>query len=243
MKILVGKDYEEFAEIGAEYVADYIRKNPGKLLCLAAGDTPLGIYKNLIAKQTRGEVDLNLMCYVGLDEWVGIGYETQGSCAQVMEDNFYALAEIDRNRICVFDGLSSDLESECGKIERWINEHGGIALTLLGVGMNGHIGFNEPYCDTETDVAVVDLDEMTSEVGKKYFSGAACPTKGVTVGVKPLKSASEVILAVTGAKKGNILKKTLTEEPSNAVPATLLQNHPKLTVITDELAFKASCEN
>jgi len=239
MRLLVGRDYDEFSAIGATCAAEFIRQNPGKLLCFAAGDTPLGIYKALIAMQTAGELDLGSMYYVGLDEWAGIGYETKGSCAQVMQDTFYGPAGIPPDRIRVFNGLASDLEKECQEINRWIEERGGIALTILGIGMNGHIGFNEPFVDPEQETLVVDLDEVTARVGKKYFDGASCPTKGTTVGIKRLKEAEEVILAACGHKKGEILKKTLVEPPTVAVPSSLMQDHDKLTVVADKSAFFA----
>jgi len=239
MNILIGQDFDEFSAVGAGRVAAFIRENPGKLLCFAAGDTPLGIYQALIAMQARGEVDLNSMYYVGLDEWVGIGYETKGSCAQVMQDTFYGPAGIEAGRIRVFNGLASDLEKECEDVNRWIAARGGIALTLLGIGMNGHIGFNEPFVDPERETLLVDLDEVTAEVGTKYFDGSSCPIKGITVGVKRLKEADQVILAACGEKKGGILKQTLVETPTIAVPSSLMQDHDQLTIITDTDAFRA----
>ena len=239
MKILIGRDHDEFSEMGAKYVADFIRANPGKLICLAAGDTPLGIYKRLAEMQKRGEIDLNSMYYAGLDEWAGIGYETKGSCAQVMRDNFYGPAGIECGRMRVFDGLAADLEKECKQVSQWVKANGGVAFTILGIGMNGHIGFNEPNTDPEKDALVVDLDAVTADVGRKYFHGAACPVKGMTLGVKTLKAADEVVLAVSGSKKGNILRKTLTEGPSTAIPSSLMRNCSNLTVLTDESAFRA----
>ena len=239
MKLLIGQDFSEFSAIGAKYIADFIGANPERLLCLAAGDTPLGIYKDLVEAQKSGEVNLNSMYYVGLDEWVGIGYETKGSCAQVMQDTFYGPAGIDPGRIRVFDGLCSDLENECNEVDVWIEEKGKIALTLLGIGMNGHIGFNEPNADPGKETLVIKLDNVTAEVGKKYFGGADCPGLGITVGVKRLLEADEVVLTAVGAKKGEILKKSIVDKPTAAVPSSLTQNHRGLTVITDKEAFRA----
>ena len=238
MRILIGRDYHAFSVLGASYIADFIRANPGRLLCFAGGDTPLGIYKVLIEMQARGEVDLNSMYYVGLDEWVGIGHETKGSCAQVMQDGFYGPAGIDPSKIRVFDGLCLNLEQECAEIHAWIAERGKIALTLLGIGMNGHIGFNEPFVDPSKETLVVDLDETTVEVGQKYFNDVACPAQGITVGIKRLIEADEVILAACGPKKSGILKRTLTDTPSIAVPSTLMQEHEALTIVTDKDAFR-----
>lgn len=239
MKILVGRDYNEFSKLAAKHVAKFIRANPNRLLCFAAGDTPIGIYEELIKMQKCGELNLNTMYFVGLDEWVGIGYETKGSCAQVMQDFFYGPANIDTARIRVFDGLAADLEKECEQVDRWITEKGAISFTLLGIGMNGHIGFNEPGTDPERLTHAVELDEVTADVGKKYFDGAACPAQGITVGIKRLKEAEKIILTACGDNKGAILKKTLIEAPTTEVPSSLLQDHGDLTVVTDVNAFRA----
>jgi len=238
MKLLIGQDVDEFSTIGGRIVGDYIRENPGKLLCFAAGDTPLGIYKELIQMQKRGEVDLSTMYYVGLDEWVGIGIETKGSCAQVMEDNFYGPAGIDGSRVRTFDGLSKDLERECQEISQWIEKRGKIALTLLGIGMNGHLGFNEPFVNPEKETLIVELDQVTAEVGKKYFQDTTVPKRGITVGIKALREAREVILVACGSKKGGILRKTLVDAPSIKVPSSLMQDHERLTIVIDKEAFQ-----
>lgn len=239
MKLLIGRSDKDFAEIGAQYIAKFIRGNPQSLLCLAAGDTPLGMYKRLVELQHQGEVDLNSVYYVGLDEWVGIGYETKGSCMQVMMDGFYGPAQIRPENMRVFNGLAENMEEECAQVEQWVADHGGIGMTLLGIGMNGHVGFNEPYTDPQKSIVLHDLDNVTEQVGKKYFDGKSCPTQGVTIGIRLLSGAKQVCLVASGAKKAPILRKSLMEDPTVAVPASLMQLHEQLTVIMDQEAFRA----
>ena len=239
MKLLIGRSDKDFAEIGAQYIAKFIRGNPQSLLCLAAGDTPLGMYKRLVELQHQGEVDLNSVYYVGLDEWVGIGYEIKGSCMQVMMDGFYGPAQIRPENMRVFNGLAENMEEECAQVEQWVADHGGIGMTLLGIGMNGHVGFNEPYTDPQKSIVLHDLDNVTEQVGKKYFDGKNCPTQGVTIGIRLLSGAKQVCLVASGAKKAPILRKSLMEDPTVAVPASLMQLHEQLTVIMDQEAFRA----
>jgi 6-phosphogluconolactonase/glucosamine-6-phosphate isomerase/deaminase len=237
MVLQVEKDDEGFAAAGACRLAVYIRQNPGRLLCLAAGDTPLGMYRALIELQRQGQVDLNTVFYAGLDEWVGLGPETKGACLQVMTEGFFGPAGIQAQRVRMFDGLA-DPGRECDAMARWVAGKGGIGLTLLGIGMNGHVGFNEPGADTGAQTLVVDLDPITQAVGKKYFSGGPCPTQGMTLGLALLRAAGAVILAAKGPQKGRILRQALAQDPCAQVPASLFQTHPDLLVVTDEAAFR-----
>lgn len=251
MQIIVKRDHEEISRTVAEQIAAYINKNPGALINLAAGDTPLRAYELLIELQREGAVDLSSVYYVGLDEWVGLGYAVRGSCAQVMQDGFYGPAGIDPVRICAFDG-TADVKSECERVSDFISAHGGIGLTVLGVGLNGHIGFNEPRYehkeigvsgetglkrDSEETVGlcrIVDLDEVTRAVSVKYFDSPLPVEQGVTVSLETLADAKQVILMATGAKKSDIMNRVINGEKSEAVPASMLKDHQGLVVCVDE---------
>ena len=165
------------------------------------------------------------MWYVSLDEWAGLGYEDEGSCRQVMFDNFYNAASIAGDRITTFDGRDCDLEGQCGRVDEWISEKGGIGLTVLGVGMNGHLGFNEPGIETFDKCIIVNLDNTTLNIGKKYFNGAACPTMGITVGLGHLLKAESVALIASGEKKAAIVWQAVEGGMTNPNPASLLQSH------------------
>ncbi len=220
----------------AQHVAAFVRANPGKLMCFAAGDTPLAAYAELSRMHKAGEIDLNTMWFVGLDEWVGLGYEHAGSCRQVMYDGFYDLAGIDHTRILAFDGLGADLAGQCRAIDQWIEDHGGIALTVLGIGMNGHVGFNEPGASADADAHTVDLDDTTLRVGVKYFPDGQVPGQGITVGLRQLLSAQHILLVASGSHKADVVTRALLGQIGQQMPASLLRRSPALSVWLDKAA-------
>jgi len=177
-------------------------------------------------------VDLAGVYYVGLDEWVGLGYDDKGSCKQVMSDNFYTPAKIPPERMRVFDGLAEP-EAECEEIGKWIAERGGIGLALLGVGMNGHVGFNEPNGPGGGGAIVVPLDDTTKAVSVKYFGRTLPVTQGVTISLATLKQARKIIVMASGGKKREIIRKSFCFEPTPTIPASFLQDHSDLTLLTD----------
>jgi glucosamine-6-phosphate isomerase len=223
----------------ASKVAAIIRENPGRLVCFAAGDTPIGMLCELIRLQEKGKCDLSSMYYAGLDEWVGLDYWQKGSCAQVMNDLFYFPARIPESRINIFNGNASDIKEECKKMNEWINIHGGIYLTVLGIGLNGHIGFNEPFGPDEEGCFDIALDETTKRVSEKYFGKRLSVSYGITIGWRTLYKSQHVFVIAAGSHKSAIIKKAFTAKPSAAVPASLLQKHSDLTVALDK---EAACE-
>lgn len=239
MIITVEKTTEALAKTAAGEIATYINAHPDALLCLAAGDTPLRTMEALIALQDEGKTNLSSVYYIGLDEWRGIGYETPGSCAQVMEDHFYGPAGIPKERIQVWDGKAAEVEAERQRMEQWLAARGGIGLLLLGVGMNGHIGFNEPGSPEDAVTLRTDLDATTLRVGPKYFGGAPCPTEGISIGLAALMRAQKVLLMATGAHKASIMRRALMEPPTPQVPASLLRKREQLDVYMDEALFES----
>ena len=235
MEIIVKPDAMTLSEAVALRAAEFIKENPGALVCLAAGDTPLEAYRRMIRLQREGKVDLSTAWYVGLDEWVGLGRETRGSCRQVMYDGFYEPAGIPSERVAAWDGLK-DAESEIARIEAWIREKGGIAFTVLGIGMNGHIGFNEPGTGLPEGCIRVTLDETTRRVSAKYFDAPLPVEYGVGVGAGELKKAREVLLMASGAHKAPIVARITSGALDPSVPASMLVDHPNLTLMLDEAA-------
>jgi 6-phosphogluconolactonase/Glucosamine-6-phosphate isomerase/deaminase len=236
MQTHIATDHQELSRETARQAAAFIRENPGSLLCLAAGDTPLGAFAELIKMQAAGEVDLSSVFYAGLDEWVGLGPLDKGSCRQVMGDNFYAPAGIPSSRIHIFDGLAAlaDPAAECAAMDAWLAARGGIGLTLLGVGMNGHIGFNEPNTPRSASALVVPLDETTRAVGVKYFDKPQPMESGITIGLDALRAARRVLVMASGAKKAPIIQRAFHTAPTPACPASLLQGHSDLTLLLDK---------
>ena len=267
----VARDYHALSVEAAGRVAEFVRGNPGALLCLAAGDTPLGAFAELVRMQDAGEVDLGSVYYAGLDEWVGLGKEDRGSCWKVMYENFYGPARIPKERMKVFDGLAENAGRECGEMDEWVKGHGGIGLTLLGVGMNGHVGFNEPdagvnagtataYDDTGVNAGtatayndagdnspgrlvvpdrleslsyVVELDGTTRAVSVKYFGEVRRVSHGMTISLRALRQARKIIVMASGERKREIVRKAFCSEPTPEVPASMLQGHPDLILLTD----------
>lgn len=234
MKKIIAEDYCQMSLTAAKCVAEYVNLNPDSLLCFAAGNTPMGMFENLINMQKKGMVDLSTVFYAELDEWVGLGYDDQGSCRQVMFDNYYSPAGIPEDRIHIFDGLDSNSDRQCRQMEKWIFSHGGIGLTVLGIGMNGHIGFNEPNAPDTNACFTVKLDEVTKAVSVKYFNKSLPVEFGITIGWSMLKSAKNIILIADGKKKAPIVKASLERPETVNIPASLMQDHPKLIVILDK---------
>jgi len=234
MNIQIFKNEKDMGNSIAQAIAAIIKQNPGRLICFAAGDTPLGMLRELLVLQDNGFCDLRTMYYAGLDEWVGLGYEDKGSCVQVMKDTFYIPAGIPTDHIGLFDGLSKDLDHECRKMDRWIKLHGGIFLSVLGVGMNGHIGFNEPFTPDNEGCFSVGLDETTKAVSEKYFGKRIPVVTGITIGWRTLIESEHLFVMASGSKKASIIKKAFTEKPSIAVPASLTKHNKNLIVALDK---------
>lgn len=236
MDIRIYGSSTEMAEETARSVASLIRQNPGRLLCFAAGDTPMGMLRELVRLQEKGDCDLRSMYYAGLDEWVGLGYDHKGSCAQVMKDTFYVPAGIPPEHMCIFDGLTQDTGAECRRMEEWIKARGGLFLTVLGVGMNGHIGFNEPFAPDRRGCFTIALDETTRGVSIKYFGKSLPVTTGITIGWRALLEAERIFVMASGKNKASIIAKAFAGQPSSAVPASLLRDHESLIVALDREA-------
>jgi 6-phosphogluconolactonase/glucosamine-6-phosphate isomerase/deaminase len=176
------------------------------------------------------------MYYVGLDEWVGLGYNDKGSCVQVLRDNFYVPACIDKERFRLFDGKAKDIDKECEAMNEWLKLHGGIFLSVLGIGLNGHIGFNEPYAPDKEGCFSIELDRMTIDVSEKYFSEKMQIASGITIGWRTLLNAENLYVLASGKHKAHIVKKAFAEEPSVSVPASLMRKNRMLKVVLDEEA-------
>jgi glucosamine-6-phosphate isomerase len=232
MTTLITPDYPALSRETARRVAVFINQNPNALLCLAAGDTPMGAFAELIKMQAAGEVDLSSVYYAGLDEWVGLGPADTGSCHQVMHDHFYRPAKIHRSRVHVFNGLE-DPATECAAMNAWLAKHNGLGLTLLGVGMNGHVGFNEPNGPDVSGAFIIPLDDTTKSVSVKYFDRPQPVSRGITIGLATLRAAREILVMASGAKKAPIIQSAFFSAPSPSIPASLLQGHPTLTLLLD----------
>ncbi|MFE5321831.1 glucosamine-6-phosphate deaminase [Paenibacillus sp. NPDC056579] len=237
MKTYIAHDYKEMSLQAAEIIIQYINQKPKSLVCFAAGTTPLGTLSFLVDAMQRGEVNFDQCRFISLDEWVGLDESDEGSCKQTLNEHFFKPCGIEERNIHFFNGKSSNLEAECKSMDELIKAHGNIDLLLLGVGMNGHLGFNEPGVNFDLCSHVIDLDSTTKQVSVKYFQSKQQDVqKGITLGIKHLLEASTAILIADGAKKAEIMRKALRDEVTNQVPVTVLQRHTNLHVCLDEAA-------
>lgn len=236
MKVVVTKDYEMMSKQVADHLINYINEKPASLIELPGGDTPLGIFKHLIEAANTNKVDLSQCSFVGLDEWGGLGYETKGSCIQTLFDCLYNHLPIDKEKqVCFFDG-KADLKSECARIDKFIFDKGNIDIAVLGIGMNGHIGFNEPGVDENQYTTIVPLDDVTTSVSVKYFGKQLNIENGITLGMNHFFNAKQVILIADAAKKAEIVEQVVNGPITNEVPASLMRKVDNCTLYVDEAA-------
>ena len=236
MNVEIVEDYQALSAAVAQTVIETVAHKPDALICIAGGDTPLGVFKTLVNTCQQGKVDFSRTTFVGLDEWLGLGKTDKGSCREMVWGHFFNHLNLRDDQICFFDGLTTDPLQECQRVDRFISAHGGIDIIVLGIGMNGHIGFNEPGVATDTHCHVVSLDEVTQAVSVKYFGKQLNIQQGISLGMKTILDAKSVVLMASGEKKAEIIAKTINTEPTPAIPATLLKPHRRLNIIVDKAA-------
>jgi glucosamine-6-phosphate isomerase len=239
MEIRVYDDYDAVSLHTASIIADYVKMKPNAILCLPAGDTPAGAFRHLVQLNEVGDIDFKHCTFLGLDEWVGLGRHDNGSCTHFMYDHLFTPLGIAESQIQFFDAIAEDLPEECHRIDEWILKNGPIDLMYLGLGLNGHIGLNEPGVDVWSSAHLVQLDESTKSVAQKYFAKQTPLQSGVTLGIKQIMETNVVILGVSGIKKANVVKNVVQGEISNQLPASILRNHKHSILVLDRLA--ASC--
>ncbi|HKK41741.1 MAG TPA: 6-phosphogluconolactonase, partial [Bacteroidales bacterium] len=170
MKQIIYSDYNELSLKTAEMIADIIKKKPDALLCFPAGETSVGTFKQLIRMNREGKISFSRSRIVGLDEWAGIGKMKRENCFSFLKKYLFDHIDYKPGNMCFFDGEASDLAAECDKTDNFIRENGPVDMMLLGMGMNGHLGLNEPGTSFDLYSHIVELDDTTKLVGKKYFS-------------------------------------------------------------------------
>ena len=236
MHIVVCKDYEEMSRRAAEIVAEQIKKRPDGLISFPGGDTPLGMVHVFADMVNEGKVDISRTHYVSLDEWVGLSGEDEGSCGLFNQQNLLSRLQHPFAGTHIINGAAEDIESERIALNDYISQYGPLDVSVLGIGMNGHLGFNENGVDFDLDAHIIPLSETTLKVMTKYFGEKFHPTHGISQGIRQIMAAKTVILIANGAHKAEILKKAVHGPVTNEVPASVLQNHPNCYVVADEAA-------
>ncbi|WP_270997096.1 glucosamine-6-phosphate deaminase [Listeria seeligeri] len=236
MKVVIKENPQIVAETISQKIIESVKEKPTSLICIAGGDTPLLTIEALIKANQAGEVDFSKTRFVGLDEWIGLGRETKGSCIQTLYDAFFdRLENVSSEQICFFDGQTADFEAECARVDAFIEACGGIDFILLGIGLNGHIGFNEPFVPVDVNCHVVELDNVTKRVMSKYFDTDLPLTHGISLGMQQILTAKEIYLVATGEKKAEIVQQVIEKEPTVSIPATLVKQ-AIATLVLDEKA-------
>jgi glucosamine-6-phosphate isomerase len=238
MKIFVAATYEELSKQAADDAITLLRSIKQPLICPASGDTPAGLYKYITTKGSKDKLDISGWLFVGLDEWSGMDGNDEGSCRFHLNNQLFNPLDISPGRIRFFNGRTKDGDKECNDIEHFIVEQGGIDLAILGLGMNGHIGMNEPGTSASLRSHVTELDTITKNTAQKYFKEQRQLTKGITLGLATLTEARHIFLLVSGSHKAAVVKKMLESEVSEDIPGSLLRNHPGLSIYLDAEAAK-----
>ncbi len=238
MEIIIADTYEEMSKQAAEDVTQLMGLRSHPLLCAASGDTPAGLYREVVEKVNQQKLNISDWSFVGLDEWVGMNETDEGSCRYNLDEQLFHPLKIEDTKISFFDGRSNDLDKECEEVEEFIRKQGGIDIAILGLGMNGHIGMNEPGTSASLRSHLTALDPVTQKVGQKYFKQEQQLKEGITLGIATLLEAKQIILLVSGAHKAEIVKQLLEGDISEKLPGSLLRNHPGLKVYLDAAAAK-----
>jgi glucosamine-6-phosphate isomerase len=236
MQLKIYKDHQGLSDAAANEVIELVKNKPTAVVCMASGETPRLTCKLLVEKAVKQNVDLSRITFIGLDEWVGIPPENDGSCHYFFHTEIFKPLQLSSSQVHLFDAMSGNLDEECKKADKLILEKGGIDLMIVGIGMNGHIGFNEPGVSFDNYAHVISLDETTITVGQKYFKTAVTLQQGITLGLKHLQQTKKVLLLANGTKKAAVIKQTVEGKITNEFPASIMQTHANGFVMIDEEA-------
>lgn len=239
MRIVIAKDYEDMSAKAARMVAGQLYLKPDSVLGLATGSTPLHMYRELIKIHHEVSLDFSEVVTFNLDEYLGLKPEDENSYHFYMFRNFFNHINIRRANIYIPNGLAPNIHTECEDYECKIQERGGIDLQVLGIGVNGHIGFNEPDINFEAITHKVKLDEETININARFFATIEeVPRYAISMGIKTIMNAKKILLLANGVNKAEALYRTIYQGITPETPASILQLHPDVTVIAEKEAAK-----
>ncbi|WP_300257561.1 glucosamine-6-phosphate deaminase [Clostridium sp.] len=239
MRLIVTKNYEEMSKVSAKEMAEDIKRNPEIVLGLATGGTPVGMYKELIRMYNEGELDFSKVKSINLDEYVGLSGDHNQSYRYFMNTNLFNHINIDKNNTFVPNGLAENIGEECRVYDERIQNMGGIDLQLLGLGANGHIGFNEPGEELSVGTHLTDLKESTIEANARFFDSIDyVPRKAITMGLGGIMKAKKIMVIASGEGKAEVVEAIMSGKITTEIPATMLQMHRDVVLIVDEDAAK-----
>ena len=243
MRIIAAKDYNDMSRKAANIISAQVILKPDCVLGLATGSSPIGTYKQLIEWYKKGDLDFSQVKTANLDEYRGLPKSNDQSYDYFMKDNFFNHININFDNLHIPDGEEPDAEKACADYDRIVAELGGVDLQLLGMGHNGHIGFNEPSDVFAKGTNCVDLQESTIEANKRFFASIdEVPRQAYTMGIGTIMRAKKILLVVSGEDKAETVAKAFFGPVTPEVPASILQLHEDVTIVADEAALsKAPC--
>jgi len=239
MRVLIEKNYKEMSRKAALLVASQLNLKPNSVLGLATGSTPLGMYKELIMMHQHHELDFSEAITFNLDEYYRLPKDNKKSYYYYMMKNFFKYININPDNINFLNACAKDILKECNDYEIKIKRAGGIDLQILGIGPNGHIGFNEPGKTLDIETHLVYLSEETIKANSRFFNSIdAVPHQAISVGIATIMKARRIILLANGKNKAEAIKETISGRIDTKIPASILQTHPEVTIIIDEEAAR-----
>jgi glucosamine-6-phosphate isomerase len=234
MLLKIFNDDLQLSEYAADRMLQLLKETPKAVICLASGDSPKLTCELFVKKVKEKKIDISKFFFVGLDEWVGLSPNTKGSCRNDFEKRIIKPLSLSSSQYHFFNGQAENLIHECVLMDKIINDKGGIDLMIVGIGMNGHIGFNEPGVNFNLLSHVIKLDETTVSVGQKYFKEKVVLQQGITLGLAHLLNAKTVFLLANGERKATVIKKAAEGAITNSFPASIMQQHANGFIMVDE---------
>lgn len=238
MEVIRVKDYDEMSEKACAFVTKRLKQRNDLVMGFATGSTPEGLYQRLIEKYRKQEITFKDVVSFNLDEYIGLDKDHPNSYYYFMREKLFDHVDISFDNVNIPNGVASDLEAECQAFEAKIKQAGGIELQILGIGENGHIGFNEPGTPFTSRTQVVDLASSTIKANSRFFDSIEeVPTQAVSMGIGTIMESKEILLLASGENKRDAMTAVLRGDITEDVPATVLQKHPNVTIIADEAAL------
>ncbi|EOS23789.1 glucosamine-6-phosphate deaminase [Lachnospiraceae bacterium 3-1] len=238
MRIYKAKDYNDMSRKAANIISSQITLKPNCVLGLATGSTPIGTYEHLVEWYKQGDLDFSEVTTVNLDEYKGLPRDNDQSYYYFMNEHLFSKVNIDKNKTFLPDGTEADSDVACKKYNEIIHATGGVDLQLLGLGHNGHIGFNEPSDTFEKETHCITLSERTIQANMRFFpSEKDVPRQAYTMGIQTILSAGKILILVSGEEKADIVKTAFFGPVTPQVPASILQFHKDVILVADEAAL------
>lgn len=238
MRFIVCENYDEMSYQAARIVESQMVLKPDSILGLATGSTPIGLYKNLIELYKKGELDFSKITSFNLDEYYPISGDNDQSYKYFMNEQLFNHINIDKSKTHIPNGEAENPEEECANYDALIAEHGGVDLQILGIGNNGHIGFNEPDENLICGTHITGLTESTIQANSRFFDKIEdVPTKALTMGIASILKSKKILLLASGKGKHPVISQLLNDNITTNNPATMLKLHPDVVIICDKEAY------